>query len=65
MTNMIEVRDVTRTYGSGSTAVQALRGVAFTLGEGHLVALRGRLRARRGRSYGACPPLEGLPRGCP
>jgi len=39
---MIEVRDVTRTYGSGSTAVQALRGVAFTVGDGQPVALRGR-----------------------
>lgn len=42
MTNMIEVWDVTRTYGSGPAAVQALRGVTFTVGEGHLVALRGR-----------------------
>jgi len=39
---MIEVRDVTRTYGSGPTAVQALHGVTFTVGEGQLVALRGR-----------------------
>src|SRR6478672_9194540 len=39
---MIEVRDVTRTYGSGPTAVQALHGVTFTIGEGKLVALRGR-----------------------
>jgi putative ABC transport system ATP-binding protein len=40
--NMLEVRDVTRTYGSGSTATAALRGVTFTVGEGKLVALRGR-----------------------
>jgi putative ABC transport system ATP-binding protein len=40
--NMLEVRDVTRTYGSGSTATEALRGVTFTVGEGKLVALRGR-----------------------
>jgi putative ABC transport system ATP-binding protein len=39
---MIEVRDVTRTYGSGPTAVQALNGVTFTVGEGQLVVLRGR-----------------------
>jgi putative ABC transport system ATP-binding protein len=39
---MIEVRDVTRTYGNGPTAVQALHGVTFTVGEGQLVALRGR-----------------------
>jgi putative ABC transport system ATP-binding protein len=39
---MLDVRDVTRTYGSGSTATAALRGVTFTVGEGKLVALRGR-----------------------
>src|SRR5215472_13065807 len=39
---MVEVRDVTRTYGSGPTATAALRGVSFTVGEGKLVALRGR-----------------------
>ncbi|HEV3382076.1 MAG TPA: ABC transporter ATP-binding protein [Trebonia sp.] len=39
---MIDVRDVTRTYGSGAAAMAALRGVTFTVGEGKLVALRGR-----------------------
>jgi putative ABC transport system ATP-binding protein len=39
---MVEVRDVTRTYGSGATATAALRGVTFSIGEGRLVALRGR-----------------------
>jgi len=39
---MVDVRDVTRTYGSGPTATPALRGVSFTVGEGQLVALRGR-----------------------
>jgi putative ABC transport system ATP-binding protein len=39
---MIDVRDVTRTYGSGPTATAALRGVTFSVGEGQLVALRGR-----------------------
>jgi putative ABC transport system ATP-binding protein len=42
LNNMIDVRDVTRTYGSGPTAAQALRGVTFSVGEGKLVALRGR-----------------------
>ena len=40
--SMVDVRDVTRTYGSGPTAATALRGVTFTIGEGQLVALRGR-----------------------
>jgi putative ABC transport system ATP-binding protein len=42
MKNMLDVRDVTRTYRSRSTARAALRGVTFTVGEGKLVALRGR-----------------------
>jgi putative ABC transport system ATP-binding protein len=40
--NMLDVRDVTRIFGSGSTATAALRGVTFAVGEGKLVALRGR-----------------------
>jgi putative ABC transport system ATP-binding protein len=39
---MVDVRDVTRTYGAGPTATAALRGVTFSIGEGQLVALRGR-----------------------
>jgi putative ABC transport system ATP-binding protein len=42
VTPIIEVTDVTRTYGSGPTAAAALRGVSLTVGEGQLVALRGR-----------------------
>jgi putative ABC transport system ATP-binding protein len=40
--NMLEVEGVTRTFGSGRTAAQALRGVSFTVPAGQLVALRGR-----------------------
>ena len=35
---MVDVRDVTRTYGSGPTAAPALRGVTFAIGQGRLVA---------------------------
>ncbi len=42
VTAMIDVRDVTRSYGSGPTATHALRGVTFAIPEGRLVALRGR-----------------------
>jgi putative ABC transport system ATP-binding protein len=42
MAIMVDVRDVTRTFGSGPTATPALRGVSFSIGEGQLVALRGR-----------------------
>ena len=39
---LVEVRDVARTFGSGRTAVHALRGVSFTVRRGHLTALCGR-----------------------
>ncbi|HEX3714936.1 MAG TPA: ABC transporter ATP-binding protein [Trebonia sp.] len=42
MTNVIDVQDVTRTFGSGPAATVALRGVSLSVGEGQLVALRGR-----------------------
>jgi putative ABC transport system ATP-binding protein len=42
VTTIVELKDVTRTYGSGPTATAALRGVSLTVGEGQLVALRGR-----------------------
>ena len=39
---LVEVSDVTRTFGHGATAVHALRGVSFTVGAGQVVAVRGR-----------------------
>jgi putative ABC transport system ATP-binding protein len=42
VTAIIDLTDVTRTYGSGPTATAAPRGVSLTVGEGELVALRGR-----------------------
>jgi putative ABC transport system ATP-binding protein len=39
---MVAASEVTRTFGSGTVAVHALRGVSFTLPGGQLVALRGR-----------------------
>jgi putative ABC transport system ATP-binding protein len=39
---MVSARDVSRTFGSGDTAVHALRGVSLTVGEGQLVVIRGR-----------------------
>lgn len=38
----IEVRDIVRTFGSGDTAVHALRGVSFEVPAGQLIAVRGR-----------------------
>ncbi|WP_300609607.1 ABC transporter ATP-binding protein [Trebonia sp.] len=39
---MVAADGVSRTFGSGHTAVHALREVSFTIGRGQLVALRGR-----------------------
>src|SRR6202167_3472143 len=39
---MVAADDIRRTFGSGHMAVQALRGVSFTIDRGQLVALRGR-----------------------
>ncbi|MFJ2959583.1 ABC transporter ATP-binding protein [Streptomyces sp. NPDC087270] len=40
--DMVVVEDLRRTYGSGDTAVAALRGVSFRVPRGELVALKGR-----------------------
>ncbi len=41
-TALVQVRDVSRTFGHGRTAVHAVRDVSFTIGRGQLVALVGR-----------------------
>ncbi|MBL8326142.1 MAG: ABC transporter ATP-binding protein [Rubrivivax sp.] len=38
---LIELRGVTKTYGSGSAAFQALRGIDLAIGEGDFVAVMG------------------------
>jgi putative ABC transport system ATP-binding protein len=38
---MIEVRDITKTYGEGENAFQALKGVTFNIEEGEFVAIMG------------------------
>ncbi|MEU9187611.1 ABC transporter ATP-binding protein [Streptomyces sp. NPDC048484] len=39
---MVRVENVHRSYGSGTTAVHALRGVSFDIARGELLALKGR-----------------------
>ncbi|WP_431948732.1 ABC transporter ATP-binding protein [Actinacidiphila sp. bgisy167] len=39
---MVVVEDLVRTFGTGDTAVRALRGVSLSVGRGELVALKGR-----------------------
>jgi len=38
---VVEARDITRRYGEGSTAVEALRGVSVTVNRGDLLAVMG------------------------
>ncbi len=38
---MIDIKDITKTYGSGDTAFQALKGVSFTIEDGEFVAIMG------------------------
>lgn len=39
--SIIEVQDLVKTYSSGDTQVQALRGVSLTVGRGEMVAIMG------------------------
>ncbi len=38
---MIEVQNITKTYGAGENAFQALKGVSFTIKDGEFVAIMG------------------------
>ncbi len=38
---MIEIRDITKTYGTGENQFQALKGVSFTINDGEFVAIMG------------------------
>jgi putative ABC transport system ATP-binding protein len=38
---MIEIKDITKSYGSGDTAFQALKGISFTIEDGEFVAIMG------------------------
>lgn len=38
---MLEARDIRKTYGSGDTAFEALKGVTFTIADGEFVAIMG------------------------
>lgn len=38
---MIEIKNITKTYGSGSTSFQALKGVSFKIEEGEFIAIMG------------------------
>src|ERR1700748_3813024 len=38
---MIEIKNITKTYGSGDNAFQALKGVSFTILDGEFIAIMG------------------------
>jgi len=39
--SMIEINNITKTYGSGDTAFQALKGISFTIKDGEFIAIMG------------------------
>ena len=39
--NLLEVKDICKTYGSGETAVEALKNVSFSVPKGQFVAVVG------------------------
>ena len=39
--NLLEVKNISKTYGSGETAVEALRNVSFSVGKGEFLAIVG------------------------
>lgn len=41
MMDLLEVESISKTYGSGETAVQALKNVSFTVPKGEFVAIVG------------------------
>lgn len=39
--SMIEINNITKTYGSGDSAFQALKGISFTIKDGEFIAIMG------------------------
>ena len=39
--SLLEVKNISKTYGSGETAVEALRNVSFSVGKGEFLAIVG------------------------
>ena len=56
---LLEVRDLSVTFGAGATAVQAVRGVSFAIGRGETLALVG--ESGSGKSVTALSVLQLLP----
>ncbi len=57
--SLLEVRDLSVTFGSGANAVRAVRGVSFDIGRGETVALVG--ESGSGKSVTALSVLQLLP----
>ena len=57
--NLLEVRDLAVTFGTGSNAVAAVKGVSFDVGRGETVALVG--ESGSGKSVTALSVLQLLP----
>ena len=52
--NLLEVNNICKTYGSGETAVKALKNVSFSVPKGEYVAIVG--ESGSGRKKQACCP---------
>ena len=50
---VVDANDITRTYGQGDTAVQALRGVSVDIASGKLTARKSDASWRRRRRNGS------------
>ena len=50
--NLLEVKSISKTYGEGDTAVQALKKVSFSVPKGEFVAIVGE------SGSGTCPLLD-------
>jgi putative ABC transport system ATP-binding protein len=49
MTALLELHEVSKVYGTGATAVHALRRVSLSVDSGELVAVMGRAALARAR----------------
>ena len=60
--NVIEISNITKSYGSGDTAFQALKGISFSIQDGEFVAIMGPSGPENRHSCTSSAALERRPR---